>query len=158
MCLKKYIAFIVMLIMVQSCNTIDVYEKTAALPKHEWQSSNSFSFSFDVKDTSAYYNIYFVLRHTESYHFNNIWIDFTSILPDKKKQTQRLNIQLTNLKNDGWLGTSMDDIIEQRLLINKQPIRLQKGSYTFIIQQIMREDPLTNILNAGIRVEKVSPQ
>jgi len=49
----------------------------------------------------------------------------------------------------------MDDIIEQRLLINKQPLHLQPGTYQFTIQQIMREDPLQNVLNAGLRVEKV---
>ena len=49
----------------------------------------------------------------------------------------------------------MDDIIEQRLLINKQPIRLRAGTYKSSLSQIMREDPLENILNAGIRLEKV---
>jgi len=28
------------------------------------------------------------------------------------------------------------------------------GNYTFAIEQIMREDPLKNILNAGLRIEK----
>ncbi len=50
----------------------------------------------------------------------------------------------------------MDDIIEQRLLMNRQPIHLRAGSYKFSLMQIMREDPLQNILNAGIRIEKVA--
>jgi hypothetical protein len=48
----------------------------------------------------------------------------------------------------------MDDIIEQRLLINKQPLRLQPGTYQFTIQQIMREDPVQNVLNAGYASKK----
>ncbi len=136
-----------------ACNTIDVYEKTVAIPHHEWSSNNRLSFTFTATDTSAYYNIFLVLRHTESYHFNNIWIDFTSILPAKKPQTQRLNIMLANA--NGWLGSAMDDIIEQRVLLFSQPTHLAKGSYTFMLQQVMREDPLQNILNAGVRVEKV---
>ncbi|MEP6466718.1 MAG: gliding motility lipoprotein GldH [Parafilimonas sp.] len=136
-----------------SCNTIDVYEKTNAIPHHEWNSNNRLTFSFTATDTAAYYNIYFVIRHTESYHFNNIWLDFTSTLPNKKPQTQRLNVQLAG--TNGWLGTSMDDIIEQRVLLFTNPTHLAKGDYTFSIQQVMREDPLQNVLNAGIRVEKV---
>jgi len=135
-----------------ACNTIDVYEKIATIPVHEWSSNNRLPFNFTATDTSAYYNIYFVIRHTESYHFNNIYVDFTSVLPDKKSETQRLNLSLTN--GNGWLGTAMDDIIEQRVLISKNPIRLAKGDYTFYLQQVMREDPLQNVLNAGIRVEK----
>jgi gliding motility-associated lipoprotein GldH len=153
MCLKKNIAFFGLIFFLQSCNTIDVYEKTVALPRHEWQSADRLSLTFDIKDSLAYYNLYFVLRHTESYHYNNIWIDLTSVFPNDTARTQRLNIQLAN--TNGWLGTAMDDIIEQRLLINKQPLRLRAGTYQFSLQQIMREDPLQNILNAGLRVEKI---
>jgi len=151
--IKFSIIFLSSIILLQSCNTIDVYEQTIPIPKHEWSSSLRLNFTPVIKDSLAYYNIYFVLRHTESYHFNNIWIDFTATFPNDTARTQRLNIQLAT--GNGWLGTSMDDIIEQRLLINKQPIRLSAGTYKFSLSQIMREDPLQNILNAGIRLEKV---
>ena len=136
-----------------SCNTIDVYEKTTPVPRHEWSSNNNLSFTFTSADSLAYYNIYFVIRHTESYHFNNIWVNFISVEPNKKTQTQKLNLQLTNA--NGWMGASMDDIIEQRVLLFNHPVKLTKGDNTFYIQQVMREDPLQNVLNAGIRVEKV---
>ena len=149
----NYKVFILTASLFACCNTIDVYEKTAPIPLHKWSSSNRLSFSFIATDSLAYYNIYFVLRHTESYHFNNIWIDITSLIPEKKPQTQRLNVQLANA--NGWLGSAMDDIIEQRVLLFSHPVRFAKGHYTFSLQQVMREDPLQNILNAGIRVEKV---
>jgi len=152
--LKTYIGLFIAALFSQGCNTIDVYEKTMSLPRHEWQSSNGLPFTLDIKDSLAYYNFYFVIRHTESYHYNNIWLDLTFHFPDEKPRVQRLNIQLANSDN-GWLGTAMDDIIEQRLLINKQPIHLRAGTYQFTIQQIMRENPLQNVLNAGLRVEKV---
>jgi len=152
--LKKYIGLATVIFLMQSCNTLDVYEKTASLPRHEWHTSNPLPITFDIKDTTGYYNFYFVIRHTESYHFNNIWIELTMAFPNEKPRTQRLNIQLAN-PNSGWLGSAMDDIIEQRLLINKQPFRLRAGLYQFTLQQVMREDPLQNILNAGLRVEKV---
>ena len=59
--------------------------------------------------------------------------------------------------NTKWLGTGMDDIIEHRITFNTLPIHLKKGNYTFSLQQIMREDPLQHVLNAGIRVEKAKP-
>jgi len=145
--------FMLAALLFASCNTIDVYEKTAAIPKHEWSSANHLSFNFTVTDTLAYYSIYLVLRHTESYHFNNIWINFTSIAPGGKPQMQRLNLLLANTNR--WLGSAMDDIIEQRVLLFAQPTRLLKGNYKFSLQQIMRENPLLNVLNAGVRVEKV---
>ena len=49
----------------------------------------------------------------------------------------------------------MDDVFDHRIRITKSPIHLKKGVYQFSLQQIMREDPLPSILNAGIRVEKI---
>ncbi len=150
---KSSSIFLLFIFLMQSCNTIDVYEKTIALPEQQWNSNNRLNFTCNIKDSNAYYNIYFVLRHTESYHFNNIWINLTSVFPKDTARTQRLAMQLAN--GNGWLGTAMDDIIEQRILLNKQPLRLYTGSYKFSLQQIMREDPLEHIVHAGIRVEKV---
>jgi hypothetical protein len=50
----------------------------------------------------------------------------------------------------------MDDIVDQRIpfYLNNIPTPLKKGKYTFTLQQVMREDPLQHVLNAGIRVEK----
>ena len=33
----------------------------------------------------------------------------------------------------------------------------KKGTYTFTISQIMREDPLEHVLNVGLRIEKKQP-
>lgn len=147
------VVLMVTILFFSGCDTIDVYEKTTAIPQHEWSSSDTLNFTFTATDSLAYYNIYLVLRHSESYHFKNIWIDLTSAFPGQKAQKQRLNLPLAG--PSGWMGTAMDDIIEQRVLLLSHPTKLAKGDHSFSLQQVMREDPLQNILNAGIRVEKV---
>lgn len=136
-----------------ACDTIDLYEQTKPFPSHAWSSKEKLSFNFTITDTSSLYNIFAVVRHEDAYHFNNIWLNVTTITPDKKTTDQKVNLTLGN--NSGWLGTAMDDIIEHRVLLTKFPVKLKGGQYTFAIQQIMREDPLQNMMNAGIRVEKV---
>ena len=135
------------------CSTIDVFEKTVAFDKQEWYTSNKPNFVFTINDTAALYNIFIVLRHTDAYHFNNIWLNVTTFAPGDTANTQQLNLRLGD-NTKGWLGSAMDDIIEHRIPITKNPVYLKKGNYTFILQEIMREDPLQNILNAGIRFEK----
>jgi gliding motility-associated lipoprotein GldH len=140
-------------LMFHACTTIDVYEKTAAMPMHEWKEKNTPSFTFTISDTTPLYNIFVVLRHTDAYHFNNIWLNLTTKTPlDSTAAPQSLNLQLADNRN-GWLGTGMDDIYEHRIKI-AGPSALHKGNYTFTLQHIMREEPLQFILNAGIRVEK----
>ncbi len=152
--LRFLFSFAVLLFLVISCKQIDVYEKTVSFKKHEWNASEQPSFSFDIIDTVSRYNVFVVLRHTDAYHYNNMWLNLSIIPPGDTVQTIRANLKLGD--NKQWLGNSIDDIIEHRILINSNPIRFKKGNYKFVIQQIMRENPLPDVLNAGVRVEKTN--
>jgi gliding motility-associated lipoprotein GldH len=132
-----------------------VYEKTSFFPTHIWNTNNNPSFNFTITDTASLYNFFIVLRHSDAYQFNNIWINVTTIAPGDTAQVQQLNLKLGD-NTKGWMGSAMDDIIEHRILITHNPVKLKSGNYTFILQQIMREDQLPNIYNAGIRVEKAT--
>jgi len=137
-----------------SCNTsLDVFEQTVFFPKHEWDSKDQPNFSFEVKDTAARYQIYVVVRHEDAYHYKNLWLNITTQAPSEKPQSQKVNLPLAN-NASGWLGKGMDDVFDHRIRITSAPIALKKGLYHFTLQQIMREDPLPAMLNAGIRVEK----
>jgi gliding motility-associated lipoprotein GldH len=151
--LKKLLLFIIIFFLLYACSSIDVYEKTEAFSKHAWSSNNKLTFTFTITDTVTLYNIYAVIRHTDAYHWNNMWLSVTTIAPGDTASTQQVNLKLGD-NTKGWLGTAMDDIIEHRVLLTRYPVKLKKGSYNFILQEIMREDPLQNVMNAGIRVEK----
>jgi gliding motility-associated lipoprotein GldH len=140
-----------------SCTTIDLYEKSVTIPGHSWKSDYKPSFTFTIKDTSSPYLLYFVLRHNDKYSFNNLYINLYAKQPGQDSaQSVRYDLPLaTNEK--GWLASGMDDIYEHRILLTPrgQEFYFKKpGDYTFTIEQIMREDPLKNVLNAGLRIEK----
>jgi len=140
-----------------SCQTIDLYEKTATIPQHKWKSSFKPSFTFTIKDTSTPYQLYVTLRHRDKYNYNNIYINLTTKQPGQDStRTIMYPLELGNDEN-GWLGTGMDDIYDHRIPLTPAgtPYYFRKpGEYTFTIEQVMREDPLEYVMNAGIRVEK----
>lgn len=135
------------------CTTVDLYEKTVPLPGQEWKSSYKPSFTFDIRDTTALYQVFFVFRHTDRYKFTNIFIDLGIKAPGADSVVHnREDVSLAD--NEGWKGSGMDDIYDHRWPLGPpQPFRA--GTYTFTLQQIMREDPLKYVLDAGIRLEKV---
>jgi gliding motility-associated lipoprotein GldH len=138
-----------------SCTSIDLYEKTVPVPGHKWSSSFRPSFTFTIKDTTAPYQLFLVLRHNERYNFNNIYVNLYASLPgtDTAIKIQRDLILGSNEK--GWFAEGMDDIYEHRIKLG-DPQPLKAGTYTFTLEQIMREDPLENVLDAGLRIEKKS--
>jgi len=131
---------------------VDLYEKTVAVPGHAWQSSFRPGFEFIITDSTTTYNIFLVLRHNEKYNFNNIYINLHITAPGEDTATiVRRDLEVAT--NEGWKGTGMDDIYEVRLpLAEKFP--LKTGKYKFAVEQIMREDPLDNVLNVGVRLER----
>jgi len=135
-----------------SCTTVDLYEKTVSLPNHEWKADYKPEFNFTITDTTTPYQVFFVIRHTEKYNYNNIWINLYSQPPGDTLHKAPYELQLaTNEK--GWLGTGMDDIYEQRRELTGK-IPLKAGQYKLVLENIMREDPLKEVLNVGIRIEK----
>jgi gliding motility-associated lipoprotein GldH len=135
----------------------DVFEKNVAIPGQQWSGNfrPSIQFTISGKDTASIYNVYMVLRHTDAYNFNNIWIKGSVVLPgDSVGKSAKYDLTLADPEK-GWLGSGMDDIYEHRVVIQERTKFNKPGTYTFTIEQIMREDPLRHVLNVGLRVEKV---
>jgi len=152
---KTYLILLVTLFLV-ACQTIDLYEQTTTYPEHQWSSKQVNQYQFNIADSNARYNMFFIIRHHNAYHYKNIWLQVISQAAGDSIQKQTININLADDMN-GWLGSGMDDIYDHRVLMNTQPLKLPKGSFKVSIQQIMREDPLQNILTTGVRVEKAKP-
>ncbi|MBS1639963.1 MAG: gliding motility lipoprotein GldH [Bacteroidetes bacterium] len=149
--MKLFFITAIFSLVIISCNTMGVYEKTVFFPQHTWKSTDTTSFNFTIEDTAALYNLYIILRHQDAYGFKNIWLNI-HVKDSDSSYTIKREFQLADNKH--WLGSEMDDIVEHRLNFNATPTKLKKGNYTFTLQQAMREDPLQHVLNAGIRVEK----
>ena len=150
-CRIFFISIIVLIL--SSCNTIDLYEKVVAIPNFEWKSSFRPQFKFQIKDTTVPYQVYVVLRHNDKYNWNNIWINLYSQAPGDSLRKVQDELPLAN--KEQWLGTGMDDLYEHRILITPKPILFKKaGEYTYTLEHAMREDPLMNVLNVGLRIEK----
>jgi gliding motility-associated lipoprotein GldH len=140
-----------------SCTTIDLYEKTATIPGQSWKSSFKPSFDFTIKDTSSSYQLFITLRHRDRYNYNNIYINLTTRQPGgDSTQTERFDLKLGS-DETGWLGSGMDDIYEHRIPLTPTGTAFyfkKPGEYNFTIEQIMREDPLEDVMNVGLRIEK----
>lgn len=153
--LPKYIITLLLITSVlSSCRQTELYEKDTVLPGYKWRSDFPVTGVFQITDTTSLYNIYIVLRHTDAYAYNNIWLNVGLQAPGDSLQLQKLNLSLGS-DAQGWEGVGMNDIREVRKLISGVPRRfLKTGEYRFSISQIMRDDPLEHVMNAGLRLEK----
>ncbi len=137
-----------------SCKQPDVYEKNTPIPALSWSSDFAVKGSLGITDTALPYRVYLVLRHTDAYKYENIWLNIGLQAPGDTMQTGRYNIQLADDQH-GWEGTGMNDIWEVRKLLDANArIFKRKGVWNFSISHLMRDNPLPHIMSAGLRIEK----
>jgi gliding motility-associated lipoprotein GldH len=138
-----------------SCSQLNIYEQDATIPKYEWHYDFTPSFNFMITDTAAQYALYIVLRHTDTYRYNNICLNLGTQWQGDSLTYQRFDLSLGS-DAQGWEGSGMDDIWEVRKPLTQGPFKFkQPGNYRFVIAQQMRENPLNDIMSVGVRVEKL---
>jgi gliding motility-associated lipoprotein GldH len=154
---SSYFLVLTSFFLFPACGKVDVFERNVAIPQQSWSSNYKpeITFTIQPEDTTSRYNIFIVIRHTDAYRYKNIWLNINTESPGGVTNNQPLNLQLAT-DNKGWLGSGMDDIFEHRIQITppQNPERLSAGTYRFKLENIMREDPLKNVMNVGIRLEK----
>jgi gliding motility-associated lipoprotein GldH len=149
-----YFTLAVVFVQLVSCTQLDTFEKNTSIPKYEWESSFGAKGSFAITDTVSSYATYIVLRHTDAYKYNNIWLNVGIQPPGDTLHYQKVNLQL-GTDATGWIGTGMNDIWEVRQMLFNRSVKFKKpGVYNFTISQIMRDDPLPAVMSTGLRIEK----
>src|SRR5690606_21941752 len=119
-----------------------------------WTSDFSADGSFEITDTVSKYQLFIVLRHTDAYRYNNIWLRVGLQTPGDSLRFQKVNLQL-GTDATGWYGTGMNDIFEvRRPLTNKAMRFIHPGVYQFKIFHIMRDEPLAEVISVGMRLER----
>jgi gliding motility-associated lipoprotein GldH len=138
------------------CLPAPYYQKEEAIPQNAWTYDFKPSFTFDITDSVAIYQPYFLIRHSQAYPYCNIWLWVYIKTPgDSVPKKERVNITLAE-NNGKWLGLGMGEIYEQRMrIIFSDAVKFNKlGTYTVSLEQNMRINPLPEIMNVGFCLKK----
>jgi gliding motility-associated lipoprotein GldH len=138
-----------------ACDNQRVYEKNTELPDYVWDKSNILKFTVDIQDTIASHNVFVNVRNASSYQYNNLFLFVTTRAP--KGGILKDTIELTLADDKGrWKGNGLGDIWDSQILYKRNVRFPFKGTYTFELEQAMRNARLPNIMDAGIRIEKAN--
>jgi len=149
---KIAFSLIVLALALSSCDKNRIFEKNTEIPDMAWNKDNILKFEVPVDDTVSLNNIYINVRNASQYQFSNLYLFLTTRLPDGNASRDTVEVTLADEK--GWLGEGAGDIWDNRRLFKKNFRFPQPGTYTFELEQGMRQNPLQLIMDAGIRVEK----
>ncbi|MGZ3900505.1 MAG: gliding motility lipoprotein GldH family protein, partial [Bacteroidia bacterium] len=74
-------------VMMTSCNKNVVYSKYQTFKDNEWYVKDKAVFDVDITDTQTLNNINLMVRHADSYPYNNLFVFVTTKYPDGKVLT-----------------------------------------------------------------------
>jgi gliding motility-associated lipoprotein GldH len=144
-----------LLLVLSGCRQTALYERLANIPGARWDQGFVPTYSFQIADTTSYYRIYVVIRHTNRYAYRNIWLNAGMQHPADTMRVQQFELALAS--GEKWLGVGMDDVYERRIQLFPNPVKFARsGTLVMSLQHTMRINPLPEVLQAGIRVEPVA--
>jgi gliding motility-associated lipoprotein GldH len=130
-----------------------VIDQNTAVPDQNWTYLNKFKFDVKIGDEKALYNLYMNLRVTADYKYSNIFVLITQVGPNKKSKVNRYELKLA-AKDGEWFGKGSGNLYSYQALFRNDYKFPAKGAYTFYIEQNMRDNPLKQVSDVGMRVEK----
>ncbi len=147
---SKYVFLVGFLAL--SCTDTAVFDQNIAIEGNAWSYDNQPQLTVHIEDITKPYNIYLNLRHTPDYKYANIFVLLHQRQPNGQDTTERIELQLA--EPDGrWIGRGNGSVYAHQHLI-KESVRFpDTGNYVFALEQNMRENPLREITDVGIRVD-----
>lgn len=147
--MKKTVCFLLAAILLCSCGPKRYYEKIIPVAQNGWQMDSLLTFRIDITDSTQYYDFYLFVRNTTNYAMQNFYVFFTTEFPNGYSAQDTLGFVLCD-KYGNWTGKGHGYLKENQFLFKPKVRFAHCGTYTFTVQQAMREEKLQGITDFGI--------
>ncbi|MXV49860.1 gliding motility lipoprotein GldH [Pedobacter sp. HMF7647] len=134
-----------------SCNENTLVDSNKEIENHNWLYNNKIRIPVTITDAGKAYNLFMNLRHTANYKYSNIYVIIREIGPDKKTKAVRKEFQLA-YPDGQWLGKGSGNLYSYQFQIFKNHHFSQKGNYLIEFEQNMRDNPLREVSDIGLKV------
>lgn len=129
-----------------------IIDQNTAIENRNWSYANRIKNSVKIDDPTIPYNLYINLRVTGEYKYSNIFVLIRRNGP-KLKGITRYEVKLANPDGE-WLGQGSGNLYSYQVPFLTDFKFPEKGVYTFEMEQNMRDNPLHEVNDVGLRVEK----
>ena len=147
------ITFALSVFLMFACDSNRVYEEWKDMKGNEWSEDSTCSFTFEIKDSLALYNLNFGIRNTNLYPYQNIWL-LASVEGGRNDFSYQDTIQLVLAnKNGEWFGDRSASLYTYVTPLYGHLPFYSTGEYTFTIKHGMRREVLKGVSSIGFRIE-----
>jgi gliding motility-associated lipoprotein GldH len=143
-------------LLLAGCSGAVVFQADIPVPNGEWDRTWKPEFAFDIQDTISQRDIYLDIRHTGDYPFSNIYVFATLTGPQGHTLTDTVECTLAD-PTGRWYGKGAgfihSDRVQAHVLYRMHNTFPASGRYTIALEQAMRTEKLTGVIDVGISIE-----
>ncbi|MCF2495627.1 gliding motility lipoprotein GldH [Dyadobacter chenhuakuii] len=152
-----FVSIFTLCLTLSGCDENVVYKAHEDIDDGLWYIKNKPTFKVEITDTTATYNLYYLLRNTLQYPYYNMYLTRNFTGPDQKVISNTLEeVYLSNETTGKPYGHGLGDLFDHKIPFLKNHKFQRSGIYTFTLTQSMRQNPLPFVMSVGISVEKVA--
>ena len=152
--IQKCFLFLFLITLLFSCKDKSIYDGSKPITDNSWHYSDKKDNYVAIGNNSIAYNLYLNVRITTDYKYSNLFVLLHIYPPGGGKvSTQRLEFKLANPEGK-WLGSGSGTIYTYQIPFARDVKFDKAGVYNFQLEQNMRDEPLRDIVDIGIRIEK----
>lgn len=138
-----------------SCGPSPIYEDYVPISKNGWHKDSLVSFTVEIDDTLATYQIVWHLRNNDDYEFSNVYL-FRAVASDRGLEfSDTAQFDLADAYGK-WLGKGVGELKTNTWPFKQGYLQFNRsGNYTFTLQQAMRVEYLKGVEDVGLGVYKI---
>lgn len=130
--------------ILSSCAKKTVYSEVYTLPCDGWHEDSVLTYSVEIEDTTAGYDVLLYVRHTQQYPYQNMWLFVGGDTIEFYLADQR----------GRWLGNGWGDLREMPVIYQHNMRFPRSGYYSYTIRQGMRDSVLQGVRDVGLTIVK----
>ena len=152
--LLKLTIVLMLLAAITGCNENRIYSKhDTSFPKFRWEKSNKIEFTPEITDANPDYQIYVALRHVHGFQFPSLTVNVEYISPSGKSEKKDYSIKVVGADGE-YLSDCAVDLCDLETLVEDKFKFKETGKYKIIVEHSMKQDPLPNVMEVGLIVDK----
>lgn len=134
-----------------SCDQRAIYSESVDLPEGGWKYENPLNFSFDVKSSDTFHDLFLSLTYGQDFRYQNIYVKIKTDYPSSESVEDIVSLNMT----DG-AGTFLGDCSSYKctidILLQEKFKFKEEGKHTIRIYQHSRESELKAVYSADLKL------
>jgi len=109
-----------------------------------WPTTDKLTFTTDIEDIAAKYELQLIIDHLDTYRYENIYLKIFTKFPDQPDKEEQLSVSLADKKGN-WVGNCSGNSCKCKVFLLDDFKFATQGSYTFELGQYTRDDPAQKV-------------